>query len=81
MLLLLLTYTHRNAFMASFFGGGVGADWFYLYTGGNGGYIAAGIFKLLTAGGFSLWWLVDWIRVLSFTFPDSRGIHPLAMNS
>jgi hypothetical protein len=63
-----------NAFLASFFGGGVGADWFYLYVGGNGGYIAAGIFKLLTGGGFSIWWLVDWIRVLTFTFHDSHAI-------
>jgi hypothetical protein len=68
-----------NAFMASFFGGGVGADWFYLYAGSNGGYIAAGIFKLLTLGGFSFWWLVDWIRVLTFSFPDSKGVDPLAM--
>lgn len=41
-----------NAFMSSFFGGWVGADWFYLFrTGTSGGYIAAGVFKLLTGGG------------------------------
>ena len=27
-----------------------GADWFYL-SAGSGGYIAAGVFKLLTFGG------------------------------
>ena len=27
-----------------------GADWFYL-SAGSGGYIAAGVFKLITAGG------------------------------
>eukprot|EP01127_Copromyxa_protea_P004866 TRINITY_DN14694_c0_g1_i1.p1 TRINITY_DN14694_c0_g1~~TRINITY_DN14694_c0_g1_i1.p1 ORF type:complete len:172 (+),score=23.69 TRINITY_DN14694_c0_g1_i1:62-577(+) len=69
-----------NAFMASFFGGLVGADWFYLFNGGNGGYIVAGIFKLLTLGGCGIWWLVDWIRVLTFTFPDSRGVNLRPMN-
>lgn len=38
-----------TAFLLSFFAGGVGADWFYLARG-NGGYIAAGVFKLLTGG-------------------------------
>jgi hypothetical protein len=62
-----------NAFMASFFGGYVGADWFYLFNGGtNGGYGVAGVFKLLTGGGFSIWWLVDWIRVLTMSFPDGN---------
>jgi len=83
-----------NVFLASFFGGGVGADWFLLYSrdgfvpngapsegdnltgggSGNGGYIVAGIFKLLTAGGFSIWWLVDFIRVLTMSFPDANGM-------
>jgi hypothetical protein len=61
--------------MASFFGGTIGADWFYLYNNGsNGGYPVAGVFKLLTGGGFSFWWLVDWIRVLTRAFPDGNGI-------
>lgn len=64
-----------NAFLASFFGGSIGADWFYLYyAGSNGGYPVAGVFKLLTGGGFSFWWLVDWIRVLTATFPDGNGM-------
>ena len=61
-----------TAFLLSFLVGGVGADWFYL-AGGNGGYIAAGVFKLLTMGGFGIWWLVDWIRVLTDSFPDGQG--------
>jgi len=61
--------------MASFFGGVVGADWFYLFRNGhNGGYGVAGVFKLLTGGFLSVWWLVDWIRVLTQTFPDGNGM-------
>jgi len=64
-----------NAWFSSFFGGSVGADWFYLYYGGSdGGYPVAGVFKLLSGGGFSFWWLVDWIRVLTQTFPDGNGM-------
>ncbi|CAF5042852.1 unnamed protein product, partial [Rotaria sp. Silwood1] len=50
-----------------------GADWFYL-AAGNGGYIAAGVFKLLTFGGLGIWALVDWIRVLTDSFPDGQGV-------
>ena len=63
------------SFLASFLGGTVGADWFYLYRGGKGGYIAAGIFKLLTCGGFLIWSTVDWIRIAASTtsFLDGNG--------
>jgi TM2 domain-containing membrane protein YozV len=61
------------AFLLSFFVGGFGADWFYLSVG-NGGYIAAGVFKLLTLGGIGIWWLVDWIRILTNSFPDGQGV-------
>ena len=57
----------------SFFLGIFGADWFYL-SQGNGGYIAAGVFKLLTGGGGGIWWLVDWIRVAASAFPDGNGV-------
>ena len=59
------------AFLISFFAGWFGADYFYL-ANGSGGYIAAGIFKLLTVGGFGIWWLVDWIRILCDNFADGR---------
>ena len=36
-----------TAFLLSFFVGNFGADWFYLASG-NGGYIVAGIIKLIT---------------------------------
>ena len=60
-------------FLLSFFAGGLGVDWFYLSCG-NAGYIVAGVFKLLTGGGFGIWWLVDWIRILSGSFGDGMGM-------
>jgi len=66
-------YSKLAAFLVSFFVGVLGADWFYL-SAGSAAYIVAGIFKLITAGGFGVWWLVDWIRVLADTFPDGNGI-------
>lgn len=69
-------YEQKNkltAFLLSFFFGGFGADWFYL-SAGNGGYIAAGVFKLLTLGGAGIWILVDWIRLLVDAFPDGQGV-------
>ena len=70
------SYKQRSliiTFCVSFFGGCFGADWFYLARG-NSGYIVAGVFKLCTLGGFGVWWLVDWIRVLAGTFPDGSGV-------
>ena len=68
-------YKQKNklvSFLLSFFVGGIGVDWFYLAEG-NGGYIAAGVFKLLTGGGFGIWWFVDWVRVLANAFKDGNG--------
>lgn len=68
-------YERRNpipTLMASIFGGWVGADWFFL-SRGDGGYIAAGVFKLLTLGGCGIWAIVDVIRVGTETFPDGNG--------
>ncbi|CAF0980638.1 unnamed protein product [Adineta ricciae] len=62
-----------NAFLLSFFIGCFGADWFYL-AAGSGGYITAGVFKLLTLGGFGVWALADWIRILTDNFPDGQGV-------
>lgn len=60
-------------FLISFFAGATGADWFYL-SDGNGGYIAAGVFKLLTLGGLGVWAVTDWIRILDNSFPDGQGV-------
>ena len=46
-----------SAFIISFLFGPLGADWFYLARGSIG-YIIAGIFKLLTLGGFGIWYLI-----------------------
>lgn len=72
-------YKQKNkltAFLLSIFVGWFGADWFYLARG-HAAYIVAGIFKLLTAGGLGVWWLVDWIRILTDSFSDGNGV-PLA---
>ncbi len=37
--------------------GGLGIDRFYM------GYIWQGILKLITAGGFGIWWLIDLILI------------------
>lgn len=102
-------YTSRNgicnyerrdkltAFLLSFFLGEFGVDWFYLCRN-DGGYIVAGIFKLIGSfvltgllvcffggdykstlkGVASLWisifWLVDWIRILTNDFPDGNHV-------
>ena len=61
------------AFLLSILLGTFGADWFYLARG-DGGYIAAGVFKLLTLGFAGIWWLVDWIRILADGFADGNGV-------
>ena len=61
------------AFLLSFLLGSLRVDWFYL-SDGHAGYIIAGIFKIITLGGFGIWWLVDWIRVLTDIFPDGYGM-------
>ena len=64
-----------TTFLLSFFLGFVGVDWFYLSLG-NPFYIVAGVCKLLTFGGLTIWWLIDWIRILANIFPDGNG-YPL----
>ncbi|MGQ7786607.1 TM2 domain-containing protein [Nesterenkonia sp. K-15-9-6] len=47
--------------------GGLGADRFYL------GKIGTGVLKLVTLGGFGLWYLIDLIMVLAGAARDSAG--------
>lgn len=54
----------------SIFLGQFGIDRFYL------GHTMLGIIKLLTAGGFGIWWLVDIILILSNKMMTKDG-HPL----
>jgi hypothetical protein len=61
-------YDHINGYDI-----GLGVDWFVLAKG-NAGYIVAGVFKLLTMGGFGIWWLFDVIRLGINKFNDGNGV-------
>ena len=47
--------------------GSLGVDRFYV------GKIGTGILKLITFGGFGIWWLVDLIMIASGSFKDKQG--------
>lgn len=47
--------------------GEFGIDRFYL------GYIGTGILKLLTFGGFGIWYLIDVIRIWTGKMDDAKG--------
>jgi len=64
----------KIAFILSFIVGSYGVDWFYLCRD-NGGYIVAGVFKLILLGACGIWWLIDWIRVLTDTFDDGHDVN------
>ena len=55
------------ALLLSIFLGGLGVDRFYL------GYIGLGVLKLITAGGFGIWWLIDVILIATNKLNDSDG--------
>ena len=61
-----------TTFLFSFFLGIVGVDWFTLARG-NGCYICGGVGKILTCGAGGIWAIVDWIRVLTDSFPDGNN--------
>jgi len=48
--------------------GQLGVDRFYL------GYTGLGILKLVTCGGFFIWWLVDLILIATGGLRDSKGL-------
>jgi len=54
-------------FLLAFFFGFFGVDRFY------SGKIVSGIFKLLTLGGICVWWIIDWIMILSGNYKDKWG--------
>ena len=55
------------AILLSFFLGALGADRFYL------GYTGMGVLKLLTAGGFGIIALIDFIRLLTGSLKPKDG--------
>ncbi|MBT9143225.1 MAG: hypothetical protein DDT32_01761 [Syntrophomonadaceae bacterium] len=55
------------ALLLSIFVGVLGIDRFYL------GKIGTGILKLITAGGFGIWWLIDLILIATGKMKDSEG--------
>ena len=55
------------ALLLSILVGVVGVDRFYL------GKTGTGILKLITGGGFGIWWLVDLITIATGKMKDSEG--------
>ena len=55
------------ALILSIFLGELGIDRFYL------GYIGTGILKLITCGGFGIWWLIDLIMIATGKLKPKDG--------
>jgi hypothetical protein len=47
--------------------GGLGIDRFYT------GHIVLGILKLVTAGGFGIWWIIDFVLAVAGKRKDKEG--------
>ena len=54
--------------LLSIFLGELGIDRFYL------GKVGTGILKLITLGGFGIWWLIDVILVIASAMRDKNGL-------
>ena len=61
------TETKLTAILLAIFTGGFGVDRFYL------GYTGLGVVKLLTAGGFGIWSLIDLIRICTGSLRPADG--------
>ncbi|KAF9301746.1 hypothetical protein BGZ74_006318 [Mortierella antarctica] len=55
------------AILLSIFFGYVGIDRFYL------GYVVSSLLKLITAGGFGIWYIVDIVLIVIGGLPDHNG--------
>jgi len=62
--------SYNTTWILSLLLGHLGVDRFYL------GYVGLGILKLLTGGGFGIWYLVDLILVLTNQLKDKDGQLP-----
>jgi len=56
-----------TALVISIFLGELGIDRFYL------GYTGLGIIKLITVGGFGIWWIIDIIKIATGKMKDAKG--------
>jgi TM2 domain-containing membrane protein YozV len=56
-----------TALFLAIFLGVIGIDRFYL------GYTLQGIIKLVTVGGFGIWWLVDIFLIATGKLKDAKG--------
>ena len=56
------------AILLSGFLGTLGIDRFYL------GYTGLGILKLITCGGFGIWWIIDLVLIATGGLKDSQGV-------
>lgn len=54
--------------LLSFFVGWLGIDRFYL------GYTGLGILKLISFGGFGIWYIIDLILIVTGNLKDSQGL-------
>ncbi len=56
-----------TALILSILLGEIGVDRFYL------GYTGLGIIKLITVGGFGIWWIFDIIQIATGKMRDAQG--------
>lgn len=66
------THSHKSwvaLIILSLLFGCLGVDRFYA------GRIVLGILKLLTGGGFFIWWMIDLILAVTGNMKDSKGLY------
>ncbi|MDO4564571.1 MAG: TM2 domain-containing protein [Clostridia bacterium] len=56
-----------TALILSIILGELGVDRFYL------GYTGLGVLKLITLGGFGIWWIIDIIKIATDKLPAADG--------